>query len=107
MKAHVETLVIDPDRVPKPRYPFDALPVAGNGIQRRLGEFGEAVDIEAPVLERQRPRVEKERCAHVHGSSLALYVEEGRVEGAQSLIECVGHTKVITSKIRAQRGWGQ
>ncbi len=99
MEAHVETVVIDPDRVPKGGYPLDPLSVAGDRIQCGLDVPSEAIDIEASVLEGERLRVEDESSAHVHGSGLTFDVEERRVQGAQALVECVRHGGMITSKM--------
>ena len=99
MKVHVETVVINPDRVPIPRDPLDTLPVARNRVHRRLGVSGEAFDIETSVLERERLRIENQSGAHMHRSGLALDVEERRVQSAQSLVECFRHSVERTSKM--------
>ena len=101
MEVHIEPLVVHPHRVPERRNPFDPLSVAGNRIQSGFGVFGQPLDIEASMLERQGLCIEDERRAHVHGRGLAFDIEEGRVEGAQPLVEGVRHSSVGGCKICA------
>ena len=91
MVVGIEGRIVHPHRVAEERNRLDALAVPWHAVENHRHELADAVEVEGAAGARGWPGLEHAHRPDVHVGAAILDAEEGRVEGGEPFVMCVGH----------------